>query len=132
MPLTNLSWIVTVPALPIRSSTTPFQASRPASVTTNDGMPTLANSVPWIRPIVAPAPSARRMASGTETWLPSGCSSNATITPPTPLTKPTDRSISPSSRTKTIPMPITANGASWISRLTKLPAVRKFELRAWK
>ena len=55
------SWRITVPRLPINSSTTPFQAINPASVTTNDGMPTLANRMPWKAPIAAPAASAATM-----------------------------------------------------------------------
>ena len=31
-----------------------------------------------------------------------------------------------------MPMPMTANGAAWTTRLTKLPEVRKFSFRAWK
>ena len=49
------SWRITVPRLPISSSTTPFQAINPASVTTNDGMPTFANSSPWSVPIAIPS-----------------------------------------------------------------------------
>ena len=52
--------------------------------------------------------------------------SRATIAPATPLTKPADRSISPSSSTNTMPMPMVAMAAAWTIRLTKLPAVRKF------
>jgi hypothetical protein len=54
------------------------------------------------------------------------------MTPATPDTKPTDRSISPSSRTKTTPMPRMAYGADWTIRFTKFPAVRKFEFWLWK
>ena len=63
---------------------------------------------------------------------PSGSMSSAVSTPPTPLTKPTDRSISPSSRTKTMPMPMTAKAAIWTMRLTKFPAVRKRSFWDWK
>ncbi len=55
-PMTKSFCRITVPRLPISSSTTPFQPSRPASVTTNDGMPSLVTSVPWNMPIAAPAP----------------------------------------------------------------------------
>ena len=53
-------------------------------------------------------------------------------TPPTALTKPIERSISPSSRTKTTPMAMVAIPAIWTIRLTKLTGVRKFWLRLWK
>src|ERR1039457_2777819 len=43
-----------------------------------------------------------------------------------------DRSISPSSRTKTSAMPSKMNGTPWIIRLTRLPAARNSELRTWK
>src|SRR5260370_23004521 len=49
-----------------------------------------------------------------------------------PALKPTDRSISPSSRTKTSAMPSRTNGAPCTSRLTRLPAERKSEFRTWK
>ena len=75
-----------MPRLPINSSTTPFQAISPASVTTNDGMPTLVNRMPWKAPIAAPAPSAATIATTVGTSLPSGISSIVTITPATPET----------------------------------------------
>jgi hypothetical protein len=65
-------------------------------------------------------------------WLPSGSSSSAAITPPTPDTKPTERSISPSSSTNTIPMPMIATGAICTIRLTMFPEVRNFEFCDWK
>ena len=40
-PIRKLFCSTTVPRLPINSSTTPFQAINPASVTTKDGMPIL-------------------------------------------------------------------------------------------
>ncbi len=54
------------------------------------------------------------------------------ITPPTPDTKPIDRSISPSSSTNMTPMAITAYGAVWTIRLTKFPAVRNRSFWDWK
>ena len=72
-PMMKSFWRITVPRLPISSSTTPFQASRPASVTTNDGMPTFVMSSPCSRPIAeagarAPARSPTTVGSS----LPSG------------------------------------------------------------
>ena len=54
-PMTKSFWRITVPRLPISSSTTPFQASRPASVTTNDGTPILVMIRPCSVPIPRPA-----------------------------------------------------------------------------
>ena len=51
------------------------------------------------------------------------------ITAPRPATNPTERSISPSSRTKTSPIASRLKTAAWTSRLTRLPAVRNFESR---
>jgi len=59
-------------------------------------------------------------------------SSSAATTPPRPDTKPIDRSISPSSSTNTSAMPSVAIHAAWVIRLTRLPAERNSELRAWK
>ena len=61
-----------------------------------------------------------------------GRSSSAVRTPATPDTKPTDRSISPSSRTKTMPIAMIANAAPCTMRLTMLPAVRKRSFWTWK
>ena len=100
-----------MPLLPMSSSTTPFQASRPASVTTNDGTPTfvMISAVQQADAEAARAARCRsRRAAGSS--LPSGSSSSAVSTPPTPDTKPIDRSISPSSSTKVTPMAITAYG----------------------
>ena len=66
------SWMMTVPREPISSSTTPFQASRPASVTTNDGTPTLAMIGPWRIPIAMPDESADDRRRGVANSLPSG------------------------------------------------------------
>ena len=97
---------VTVPRSPMSSSTTPCHASRPASVTTKDGIPIFVMSRPCSVPIAAPAATAMMIAGTAPIALPSSSSSSAVMTPATPLTKPTDRSISPSSSTNTRPMPI--------------------------
>ena len=131
-PTTKSFCRITVPRLPISSSTTPFQASRPASVTTNDGTPTLVMINPCSRPIPRPASSASAIAGAVAISLPSGASSSATSTPPTPETKPIERSISPSRSANVTPMAITAYGAVWTIRLTKLPAVRKRSFCVWK
>ncbi len=97
-----------MPLLPISSSTTPFQASRPASVTTNDGTPTLVMIRPCSVPIARPARSTIASTTKVGSSLPSGVSRIAVSTPPTPDTKPIDRSISPSSSANVTPMAITA------------------------
>ena len=50
IPITVLSWIRIVPTLEsstVRISTTPFQMSRPARVTTNDGTPAFVMMRAW-------------------------------------------------------------------------------------
>ena len=54
-PMTKSSCITRVPLLPINSSTTPFQPSSPASVTTKDGIPIFVMIKPCSRPIRARA-----------------------------------------------------------------------------
>ena len=132
MPITKSFCRITVPRLPISSSTTPFQASRPASVTTNDGTPTFVMISPWNVPIARPAPSTITNTMNVGSSLPSGVSRIAVSTPPTPDTKPIERSISPSSSANVTPIAITAYGAVCSSRLTKLPAVRKRSFWVWK
>ena len=121
-----------MPLLPISSSTTPFQASRPASVTTNDGTPTFVMISPCRVPIAIPASSTITSTSHVGITLPSGVSRIAVSTPPTPETKPIERSISPSSSANVTPMAMTAYGAVCTIRLTKLPAVRKRSFWTWK
>ena len=55
-----------------------------------------------------------------------GSAGSRSSTPPTPQTKPTERSISPSSSDeRRCPCRSSRSGAIWTIRLTKLPAVRK-------
>ena len=64
---------------------------------------------------------------------PYDCFTNsAVMIPPMPLTKPIDRSISPSSSANTSPIANNMYTAPWINRLTRFPAVRKLELSDWK
>ncbi len=63
-------------------------------------------------------------------WPEPGICSSATVTPATPLTNPTERSISPIRRTKTIPMAITVVPASCPIRLMKLTELKKMSV--WK
>ena len=107
-PMTKSFCRITVPLEPISSSTTPFHANRPASVTTNDGTPTFVMISPWNVPIPRPAPSTIKMTTHVGGTLPSGVSRIAVSTPPTPDTKPIERSISPSRSANVTPMAITA------------------------
>ena len=63
-PIMKSSWSTIVPRLPINSSTTPFQAISPASVTTNEGIPIFVMISPWKVPIAMPEPSASAIAIG--------------------------------------------------------------------
>ena len=107
-PMTKSFCRITVPLEPISSSTTPFHASRPASVTTNDGTPTFVMISPWNVPIPRPTRITIRSTTEVGGTLPSGVSRIAVSTPPTPETKPIERSISPSSSANVTPMAITA------------------------
>ena len=131
-PITKSFCRITVPFEPISSSTTPFHASRPASVTTNDGTPILVMISPWNVPIARPAANTITSTTNVGSSLPSGVSRIAVSTPPTPETKPIERSISPSSSANVTPIAITAYGAVCTIRLTKFPAVRKRSFWDWK
>jgi hypothetical protein len=76
--------------------------------------------------MAAPAASPIRMASQPAT--PWSTLSTATTAAVTPLTAPTDRSISPSSSTSTTPREIVPVAASCSTRLVRLPGVRKLGL----
>ena len=79
----------------------PCRPSRPARVTTNDGSASLVIRRPKMAPMTAPVASPSKMAThqGTEN------TAQAVITAQTAPLYPTDRSISPSSRTQTSAMP---------------------------
>ncbi len=124
------SWIGIVPPSPRIFRRTPCQKRRPASVTTKEGRPILVMIVPCSTPMPAQARSAAGIAAYQgQPWA--GLARSAMITPPRPATNPTERSISPRSRTKTCPIASRLKTAAWTSRLTRLPAVRKFESRDW-
>ena len=86
-PMKKLFWMMTVPLSPMSSSTAPFHASRPASVTTKEGTPSFVMITPCSRPMPTPAARASTSAgpAANTLWL-SGKVSNATVTPATPLT----------------------------------------------
>jgi hypothetical protein len=112
----------TLPPWPMISRTMPWKARKAARVTTNDGIPSLATSVPMAVPMARPVSRETATASGHD--QPQSVSRVASTAAQTPLANPADRSISPSSRTNTRPMAITTMGAPWVSRLAKLPSLR--------
>ena len=106
---------------------TPCQIRKPASVTTNDGTPTYATIDPCTPPIAAQTATAITIARMPFSWCPlPGSWSSATTSAPMPARYPIDRSISPSSRTKTTPKASIAVPAIWLIRFVKLTAVKKF------
>ena len=102
--LITLSLMGRVPPLPRMRSITPWNARSPASVTTNDGSPRRVMMVPMNAPISAQTSSAAMHAAHHDQLPCSLVTSSAAMIPPTPPTKPAERSISPSRRTKTRPM----------------------------
>ena len=97
----------------------PSQNSRPASVTANAGAPILAKKKPWIAPMAAPL--ARATSTASHSFMPWVTLSTAVMAPATPLTEPTDRSISPSSSTKMMPtdiMPVATIATAMLLRFS--------------
>ena len=107
----------------MRISVTPWNARNVASVMTNDGMPTRARSQPMPKPMTTPATRPTTSASHQDT--PCRSISTAMIAEHRPPVVPADRSISPSSSTKTRPIAITTIGAAWITSASMLYALRK-------
>lgn len=111
-----------VPPLPSRYSISPCQPISPASVTTNDGMPSRVNIHPCSSPIsAAPASATTIAASGFQPWLTDRI---VMITAARPLTEPADRSISPSSTTMMMPSEIVPVAAICRARLVRFSADR--------
>jgi hypothetical protein len=126
-PVTVASWIRIVPtrdALVVRIRTTPDQTRKPASVTTKDGTPAFVTMTPCSSPIPVVQISPAAMASHQGQPGSSGRRSKVMMTPPTALTKATERSISAISRTKTTPIAMIAIGAVCRMRFVKLREVR--------
>ena len=93
-------------------------------MTTNDGTRKKVTKKPWKRPTPRPTSSAARIAAQPgQSFL---TLSTAITEAARPLTMPTDRSISPSSSTRTTPVAMIPSPAIWSIRLVRLPAVRKF------
>ena len=121
---------LTEPVSPRTSSWNPWKASRPASVTTNDGMPNAVTMKPLNRPIAVPTSRPSTIANAGST--PSFTDSTAITAAARPETAPTDRSISPSSSTRTTPIEIVATAAICSVRLVRLIAERKRSFAIWK
>ena len=79
---------------------TPSKISSTPRVTMNDGIFSRATIVPWMAPTAAHASSVTMIAAHHGQFRPLGCTSSATTTLPSPMTRPTDRSISPRRRAK--------------------------------
>ncbi len=97
-----LSGMLMVPLEPSSHSIRPFQPRKPASVTTKAGTPILAKKNPCSAPMPIPVMIVRTSAS--QPFIPWLTTKTANRVDARPLTEPTDRSISPSSSTKTRPM----------------------------
>ena len=121
---------LTVPVSPSTQSSRPCQPRRPARVTTNEGTRKRVIQTPWRSPMPAPArtPTPTARAPG----RPALTLSTAMTAAQSPLTAPTDRSISPSSRTSTTPTEIVPMAAIWRTRLVRLRGVRKLPFSDWK
>ncbi len=91
-----------VPLEPSSHSMRPFQPRKPASVTTNAGTPILAKNQPCSAPMATPVTIVSSRAS--QASMPCLVTTTANTAAARPLTEPTERSISPSSSTKTRPM----------------------------
>ena len=117
------SFRLTVPVSPSTLSWNPGHAKSPASVTTNDGTTKRVNTEPWKRPIAVPANTAAAIARYGD--QPCCTFSTAMIEAHRPLTAPTERSISPSSSTCTIPIETRPTAHVWSTRFDRLTELMK-------
>ena len=101
---------LTEPVSPNTANCAPCQASRPASVTTKDGIPKVVTMKPLNIPIAQPTARPARIASPGSS--PSLTDRTAMTAAARPLTAPTERSISPSRSTRTTPIEIVATAAT--------------------
>ena len=128
MPMTVSFWMRIVPDVEywvVMMRTTPDQISRPASVTTKEGTPAFVITIACRNPMIVVTASATPIAAHAGQFEASGRSRRVIRTPPTALTKATDRSISPIRSTKTIPIAIVATAAICSSRFVKFRGVKK-------
>src|SRR5713101_3069374 len=107
-----------------RISITPLKMRNPASVTTNEGIPSRVMIVPWRAPTAKQKASAAMIAAHHGQLVVTGWTSWTAITAPHAPTKPIDRSISPSRRANVSAIASTMNTALCWKRLTRLPADR--------
>ena len=99
-------------------------------MTTNDGTPKRVTKKPLSRPIAAPVARPAQIAgTGPQPCL---TLSTAMTAAARPLTAPTDRSISPSSRISTMPIEIVPTAAICSTRFVRLNDVRKRSFWVWK
>ena len=112
-----------MPVSPSTSSWNPGHASRPAKVTTKDGTPKRVNTEPWNSPIAVPAATPAAIARYGD--QPCFTLSTAMIAAHRPLTAPTERSISPSSSTSTMPIETSPTAVIWSTRLDRLTELMK-------
>jgi hypothetical protein len=98
-------WLLPIPTSELFRTMipTPSRIRRKPSVTMNDGIRRRATSVPWIAPTPADRSNAARIAAH-QGHPGLGCTNCATTTAETPMTRPTERSISARRRTKISPM----------------------------
>src|SRR5215472_3437307 len=119
-------------APPRRMIATPSRISSPPRVTMNDGILRRATSVPWMAPNAAQASNATMIAAHHGQSAPLGCTSSATMTLPSPMTRPTERSISPRSRAKISAIASNMYMLLCSNRLTRFSGDRNFGFATWK
>src|SRR6516164_1610653 len=117
---------------PRRMIATPSRISSPPRVTMNDGILIRATSDPCMAPTAAQASSAAMIAAHHGQLRLVGCTSSATTTLPNAMTRPTERSISPSSRAKISAIASTMYTVLCSNRLTRFCADRNAGFATWK
>src|SRR6266516_3771295 len=117
---------------PMTIIATPSRISSPPRVTMNDGIFSRATSDPWMAPPAEQASNAAMVAAHHGQFAPPGCTSSATTTAPSAMTRPTDRSISPRSRAKISAIASTMYTVLCSKRLTRFSADRNCEFATWK
>ena len=120
-----------MPLVPSSCSISPFQASRPARVTTNAGTPILAKKKPWSAPMAVPL-SDREDHGEPLVHAVGDVQHRERWRAARPLTEPTDRSISPSSSTKTMPTAIMPVPTIVDGDVGEVLGERKLAFRLWK
>src|SRR5215472_16720934 len=120
-------------SVPLRTMiATPSRINSPPRVTMNDGIFSRATSHPWMAPNAAQASNATMIAAHHGQPAPLGCTSSATTTLLSAMTRPTERSISARSRAKISAMASTMYTVLCSKRLTRFCDDRNFEFAIWK